>query len=468
MQKLARKAEEEEAEQKAKQAKARDDFARRSLSQGRATAKKGNLDGALQALRDAAKMSGVSSSLIEEIEEEIVLVEVRKEAEEVKQSAARRAADELRKARQVEKKRQAAVAKQQQQQREREEAAAQQRMAQAQRARRAQRAAEEAEEEEVLRAAQLMREAQQQQRQEEQERDREQWERHRQQEEEEEEAERQQAAFADEDIRGGEPASSSPDSDDEFDDVAEREPFEPAGCSAAELKAVGNTAYGAQDWAEAERMYTLAAESFEAEADTKGSATVISNRAAARMKQEHWIGALADCYEALRLEPFFTKALKRRAECHRALGLYTEAIAGERSRHQQTSIPLVHCHCAAAAVFACSPVHLLNSPLVPLVAVVLFHADFETLNESGANEADSAASLQHCLLAVEHEEPKQLYSVFGVRSDAGSTEIRKAYRRLALAYHPGAPQGHLGPKPSSFSQPCVRRRLDGLHREPTL
>lgn len=121
MQKLARKAEEEEAEQKAKQAKARDDFARRSLSQGRATAKKGNLDGALQALRDAAKMSGVSSSLIEEIEEEIVLVEVRKEAEEVKQSAARRAADELRKARQVEKKRQAAVAKQQQQQREREE-----------------------------------------------------------------------------------------------------------------------------------------------------------------------------------------------------------------------------------------------------------------------------------------------------------------------------------------------------------
>ena len=41
-------------------------------------------------------------------------------------------------------------------------------------------------------------------------------------------------------------------------------------------------------------------------------------------------------------------------------------------------------------------------------------------------------------------QPKNLYAVLGINPDAGQTEIKKAYRNLALQYHPDTNNGKSG------------------------
>lgn len=45
-------------------------------------------------------------------------------------------------------------------------------------------------------------------------------------------------------------------------------------------------------------------------------AVLLTNRAAARARQQHWLDALADCHLALRLHPLYLKALKRRGDLY--------------------------------------------------------------------------------------------------------------------------------------------------------
>eukprot|EP01048_Picozoa_sp_COSAG05_P021287 COSAG05_NODE_3872_length_1796_cov_4.811082_1_plen_189_part_00 len=45
-------------------------------------------------------------------------------------------------------------------------------------------------------------------------------------------------------------------------------------------------------------------------------AVLITNRAAARARQHHWIDALGDCHLALRLYPTYLKAIKRRGDLY--------------------------------------------------------------------------------------------------------------------------------------------------------
>lgn len=45
-------------------------------------------------------------------------------------------------------------------------------------------------------------------------------------------------------------------------------------------------------------------------------AVLITNRAAARARQHHWIDALGDCHLALRLYPSYLKAVKRRGDLY--------------------------------------------------------------------------------------------------------------------------------------------------------
>ena len=73
---------------------------------------------------------------------------------------------------------------------------------------------------------------------------------------------------------------------------------------------------------------------------------LLTNRAAARARQQRWLDALADCHLALRLYPQYLKALKRRGDlyqvritlvacclllssqrCRQALGLFAEAAS---------------------------------------------------------------------------------------------------------------------------------------------
>ena len=52
-----------------------------------------------------------------------------------------------------------------------------------------------------------------------------------------------------------------------------------------------------------------------------------SNRAAARMSRQEWVGALADCHVAVGLRPRWAKGLRRRAECLVQLGCHAQAAA---------------------------------------------------------------------------------------------------------------------------------------------
>ena len=45
-------------------------------------------------------------------------------------------------------------------------------------------------------------------------------------------------------------------------------------------------------------------------------AVLITNRAAARARRQHWVDALSDCNIALRLYPSYLKAIKRRGDLY--------------------------------------------------------------------------------------------------------------------------------------------------------
>ena len=51
-------------------------------------------------------------------------------------------------------------------------------------------------------------------------------------------------------------------------------------------------------------------------------AVLLTNRAAARARQQRWLDALADCHLALRLYPQYLKALKRRGDLYQVRAVY--------------------------------------------------------------------------------------------------------------------------------------------------
>ena len=116
--------------------------------------------------------------------------------------------------------------------------------------------------------------------------------------------------------------------------------------AARECKSRGNVEFQAGDFGAAERSYSDGAPSprrpcagsYAEDALTVGAAiagakaiaecadesvwgqrfraVLLTNRAAARARQQHWLDALADCHLALRLHPRYLKALKRRGDLY--------------------------------------------------------------------------------------------------------------------------------------------------------
>jgi hypothetical protein len=127
--------------------------------------------------------------------------------------------------------------------------------------------------------------------------------------------------------------------------VARRRESE-GGLDACGLRQRGNEAFAEAEYAEAERLYSAALCAIDiaaraVAATTAGGAatmedeeeewqaervTVLSNRAASFMNQGHWLHALADTHAASQIAPGHVKVLKRRAQCHEELGLWSEAV----------------------------------------------------------------------------------------------------------------------------------------------
>eukprot|EP00002_Diphylleia_rotans_P002926 TRINITY_DN1191_c0_g2_i3.p1 TRINITY_DN1191_c0_g2~~TRINITY_DN1191_c0_g2_i3.p1 ORF type:complete len:498 (+),score=131.33 TRINITY_DN1191_c0_g2_i3:91-1584(+) len=152
-------------------------------------------------------------------------------------------------------------------------------------------------------------------------------------------------------------------------------------------KKEGNQAFSSGQHKDAVDLYTQA---LEVDPSNKNlNAILYGNRAAAHMKVKDYTKALADCNSSLSLNPTYSKSISRRAQCYMALEQYEDAVR-----------------------------------------------DFQNLANSDPENRDYAEDLRQAKLAQKRAGRKDLYKILEVSKDADQNEIKKAYRRLALQWHP--------------------------------
>ena len=153
------------------------------------------------------------------------------------------------------------------------------------------------------------------------------------------------------------------------------------------LKNEGNKHFQAGRSAEALTAYTQALE-----LDPRHkffNSTILANRAAAYMKQKDYLKALEDCNRSLSLNPDYTKAYLRRANVHMQLEDYEEAVHDyNRVRDMDPSTPEID--------------------------------DFIYLAKNNAKKRGK----------------KDYYQILGVEKTASDADLKRAYRQLALKWHP--------------------------------
>eukprot|EP00892_Ulva_mutabilis_P011019 jgi/Ulvmu1/828/UM010_0202.1 len=98
--------------------------------------------------------------------------------------------------------------------------------------------------------------------------------------------------------------------------------------AADELRRKGNMLFKETKWPQAEDMYTRSVKALQAAgaaAPPEQIALLLGNRAAARMMQSRVREGLADCMQALKVQPWFTRAVERAAKCYLRLGEFSAA-----------------------------------------------------------------------------------------------------------------------------------------------
>jgi DnaJ family protein C protein 7 len=152
-------------------------------------------------------------------------------------------------------------------------------------------------------------------------------------------------------------------------------------------KEEGNAAFKAKDYQRAIDLYTQALEVDPANKDM--NAKILGNRAQAYSNIKQWESAVADSTEALRLDPSYAKAYKTRAKAHAGAENWEEAIRDYKSVAE-------------------------NNPSEPRIAEDIRKAEFE----------------------LKKSQRKDYYKILEVGKDASEQEIKKAYRKMAIQYHP--------------------------------
>ncbi|KAK9767914.1 hypothetical protein K7432_001837 [Basidiobolus ranarum] len=185
-------------------------------------------------------------------------------------------------------------------------------------------------------------------------------------------------------------------------------------------KNAGNDAFRAGNYQEAYDLYTAALE-----VDPENNLTnsrIYNNRATASAKMDKHEQVVDDCNSALDLDPSFVKAYRRRAGSYLKLEMFEEAVKDLRSA-----------------------------------------SDMDQGNREIRQE------LHHAELELKKSKRKDYYKILSVSKDASDSEIKKAYRKLALQYHPDKNAGdeqaeakfkEVGEAYTILSDPGKRQRFD--------
>lgn len=153
------------------------------------------------------------------------------------------------------------------------------------------------------------------------------------------------------------------------------------------MKEEGNGHFKAARYQRAVDVYTSA---LEVDPLNKGTnSKILNNRAMCYSKQKQWQAAIQDCDKAIQLDPSYTKARKTRAKALGEGGDWDEAVRAYKGIQEQ-------------------------SPEEPGIAKDIKAAEME----------------------LKKSKRKDYYKLLNIEKDATDQEIKKAYRKLAVVYHP--------------------------------
>merc|ERR1711939_246236 len=124
------------------------------------------------------------------------------------------------------------------------------------------------------------------------------------------------------------------------------------------------------------------------------NAKLLGNRATARIKIKEFDEAKADCDQALKLDPTYTKARRLRAKATGESGDWEQAVK-----------------------------------------------DYKALLEDNPQDQELNKELRNAELEPKKSKRKDYYKILGVEKDAGDKDIERAYKRKAAVLHPDKTQG---------------------------
>ncbi|KAL0051715.1 hypothetical protein WJX82_000922 [Trebouxia sp. C0006] len=160
-----------------------------------------------------------------------------------------------------------------------------------------------------------------------------------------------------------------------------------------QLKEAGNKAVQAQNWQDAIKIYTLAITNC-ADAPPLFAAVLHSNRAAVHQHLDQYTDAVADSLRAKALDPSYAKVYSRLA-----------AVLGS--------------------------LHLSSGVVAALEQLA------ELMKSHGARDPFKTASrLSQARGDVRRKQPVHHYRLFGLSQTCASEEVRKAYKKCSLRFHP--------------------------------
>lgn len=153
------------------------------------------------------------------------------------------------------------------------------------------------------------------------------------------------------------------------------------------MKEDGNKDYKSGRWQSALEKYT---EALEVDPLNKGTnSKILQNRALCQIKLKNYDNAISDCEAALKLDPSYTKARKTKASAMGAAGNWEDAVR-----------------------------------------------ELKSLQEQDPNDAAIAKEVRKAELELKKSKRKDYYKILGIEKDASETDIKKAYRKLAIIHHP--------------------------------